>query len=118
MAEPISIASTSSTATMSAGDQPVDDDKMNAAKAEVDHTEDPIDRLSTDMALPKRPWRRRPTGWTDIINHPYRGSGTDTDPFIVTWLPQDSENPMKWPTGYKWVITIMGESNVGVAALC
>jgi len=63
---------------------------------------------AVDNSLPKRPWRRTPTSWDRIINHSYKGTGTESDPFIVTWLPEDDENPMRYPVLYKWAITIMG----------
>ncbi|KAB8257498.1 major facilitator superfamily domain-containing protein [Aspergillus pseudonomiae] len=30
----------------------------------------------------------------EITDHPYRGSGTDDDPYIVEWIPNDPRNPM------------------------
>jgi hypothetical protein len=62
-----------------------------------------------DLSLKKRPWRRRPTPWEDIINHEYEGAGTEEKPYIVRWLPDDGENPMRYPTLYKWIITVIGE---------
>jgi len=41
----------------------------------------------------------------EVINHPYSGAGTDEDPYIVKWIPNDPRNPMEWPTWYKWVLT-------------
>lgn len=43
----------------------------------------------------------------DIINHPYRGSGTEDDPFLVTWIDNDPVNPMNYSTTMKWSITIL-----------
>lgn len=40
-----------------------------------------------------------------VINHKYKGSGTEEDPFIVDWLPHDPRNPMEWPQVKKWFIT-------------
>lgn len=104
MSEPRSLASTASTATMAAGEKYPESDaehKMADEQAAADHS------------LPKRPWRRRPTSWDRIYNHSYKGAGTESDPFVVTWLPNDDENPMRYPVLYKWVITIMGELPAG-----
>ena len=61
--------------------------------------------------LVKRPWRPQVTAWEDITGHHYAGSGTETDPFVVTWLPTtstitDLENPITFRFGYKWLVTI------------
>ncbi|KAF7796086.1 hypothetical protein EIP86_007257 [Pleurotus ostreatoroseus] len=36
----------------------------------------------------------------------YPGSGTQTDPYIVDWDPNDPENPYNWSKPRKWLITI------------
>lgn len=43
----------------------------------------------------------------DIIDHPYPGSGTDEDPFEVTWIPNDPRNPMNFSEVKKWTITML-----------
>jgi hypothetical protein len=49
----------------------------------------------------------------DIINHPYKGSGTEDDPFLVTWIDNDQVNPQNYPMALKWSITML----VAVATL-
>lgn len=68
-------------------------------------------RDAGDLTLKRRPWRRHPTDWRTIVSHPYKGAGTPEDPFVVMWLPQDSENPYRWNPVYKWTLTILGECN-------
>lgn len=41
----------------------------------------------------------------DVLNHPYKGSGTTDDPYIVEFIRQDPRNPMEWPQVKKWFIT-------------
>lgn len=43
----------------------------------------------------------------EIINHPYKGAGTEDDPFIVSWLENDPVNPMNYPMTKKWCITML-----------
>lgn len=43
----------------------------------------------------------------DIVSHPYPGSGTEDDPYVVTWIPNDPRNPMNFSGWKKWSITIM-----------
>lgn len=60
---------------------------------------------SSDMhklTLSKRPWRRYVTPFETILNHPYKGSGTEEDPYIIDWLPEDPEDPQRWPQVWKW----------------
>jgi hypothetical protein len=49
----------------------------------------------------------------DIISHQYKGSGTEDDPFLVTWIENDAVNPMNYPMALKWSITML----VAVATL-
>lgn len=43
----------------------------------------------------------------DIVNHPYPGSGTENDPYAITWIPNDPRNPMNFSGWRKWYITIL-----------
>ncbi|PYH87805.1 multiple drug resistance protein [Aspergillus ellipticus CBS 707.79] len=43
----------------------------------------------------------------DVLDHPYAGSGTPADPYIVEWIPDDPRNPMRLPTPIKWAYTII-----------
>ncbi|KAL7424601.1 hypothetical protein Q5752_000285 [Cryptotrichosporon argae] len=52
--------------------------------------------------LKKRPWRRYVEPFPRLLAHPYKGSGTEADPYIVDWLPTDAENPQAWSPAYKW----------------
>lgn len=41
----------------------------------------------------------------DIIDFPYEGAGTDDDPFVVNWIPNDPRNPQLYSPLRKWSIT-------------
>ncbi|KAJ5150233.1 hypothetical protein N7448_001811 [Penicillium atrosanguineum] len=43
----------------------------------------------------------------DVAQHPYPGSGTEEDPYAVTWIPNDPRNPMNFRNTTKWAITIL-----------
>ncbi|KAH8426311.1 MFS transporter [Aspergillus melleus] len=43
----------------------------------------------------------------DVIDHPYPGSGTEEDPYSITWIPDDPRNPMQFSPVKKWFITMM-----------
>jgi hypothetical protein len=63
-----------------------------------------------DHTLTRRPWRTRTTPWNTIVQHTYKGSGVDSDPYVVTWIPNEAENPQNYSAAYKWWITIIGEA--------
>jgi multidrug resistance protein len=42
-----------------------------------------------------------------VLNYPYRGSGTERDPYLVEFIPHDPRNPMTFPHWKKWGITII-----------
>lgn len=43
----------------------------------------------------------------EILHWNYDGSGTDEDPYVVTWIDNDPRNPMTWPDWKKWCITAL-----------
>jgi multidrug resistance protein len=42
----------------------------------------------------------------EIIDYPYVGSGTEEDPYVVEWIPNDPRNPMEFSTTLKWMYTV------------
>lgn len=44
---------------------------------------------------------------SDIQNAHYPGSGTEEDPYIVSWLDNDPVNPMNYSNVKKWGITML-----------
>lgn len=42
----------------------------------------------------------------DVLDHDYPGSGTEQDPFVVSWIPDDARNPMRFSLLQKLTITI------------
>jgi hypothetical protein len=43
---------------------------------------------------------------TSVLEHEYPGSGTQDDPYVVTWIPNDPRNPMHFHTVMKWFYTM------------
>jgi multidrug resistance protein len=41
-----------------------------------------------------------------VLNHKYKGSGTEEDPYVVEYIPNDRRNPMLFAKWKKWMITI------------
>ncbi|TXT13248.1 hypothetical protein VHUM_00615 [Vanrija humicola] len=62
---------------------------------------------ASKYTLRKWPWRPYVTPFETILNHPYKGSGTEEDPYIIDWLPVDPEDPQRWPTVYKWTQIVL-----------
>lgn len=44
---------------------------------------------------------------SEVLNYPYRGSGTKSDPFVVEYIPNDPRNPMLFRKWVKWAITLL-----------
>lgn len=42
-----------------------------------------------------------------IVNHQYRGKGTEDDPYQVEFIENDPRNPMHFPKWKKWMITVI-----------
>lgn len=40
-----------------------------------------------------------------VVSHIYEGAGTDDQPYIVTWIPNDPGNPMDFATSRKWLVS-------------
>lgn len=53
-----------------------------------------------------------------VLNYKYDGTGTEADPFVVTWIPEDAGNPMNWGKGMKWTITMIVALECFVTAFC
>ncbi|OKO98010.1 hypothetical protein PENSUB_9590 [Penicillium subrubescens] len=43
----------------------------------------------------------------EIIDYPYAGSGTEQDPFVMEWIPNDPRNPMQFNPRIKWLYTVI-----------
>lgn len=41
----------------------------------------------------------------DVFIYNYEGSGTEDDPYIVKWIPNDARNPQSFSQARKWFIT-------------
>jgi multidrug resistance protein len=43
----------------------------------------------------------------EVENHKYEGAGTEEDPYVVSFIPNDPRNPMLYSTFKKWAITAL-----------
>ena len=60
---------------------------------------------------------RRPAHWKlvtshslvtkEVLDYGYNGSGTEDDPYVVEFIPDDPRDPMNFPESLKWTITIL-----------
>ncbi|PYI09552.1 MFS general substrate transporter [Aspergillus sclerotiicarbonarius CBS 121057] len=57
----------------------------------------PFWRLLTDQAAITQ----------EVLEFEFPGSGTDEDPYVVSWIPNDSRNPMLFSLGRKIAITLV-----------
>ena len=42
-----------------------------------------------------------------VLKHHYPGNGTEEDPYVVDFIPNDPRNPMGFPMWKKWAITLL-----------
>ncbi|KAJ5798786.1 uncharacterized protein N7503_006291 [Penicillium pulvis] len=69
------------------------------------------DVANMPAALTKIPYWRLVTDQgvvtQEIIDYPYPGSGTEDDPYAVTWIDNDPRNPMLFSETKKWSYTMV-----------
>lgn len=53
----------------------------------------------------------------EVLDHKYPGSGTEEDPYLISWIPDDPRNPMNLSSGMKWFITFETAFNTLAVAL-
>lgn len=52
----------------------------------------------------------------EVWNKSYPGQGTENDPFIVEFLPEDPLNPQNWPGSRKWLcVAVVAIATLGVS---
>ncbi|KAJ5683568.1 hypothetical protein N7462_006733 [Penicillium macrosclerotiorum] len=69
-----------------------------ADRAEMHHpTRIPYWRILTDQGVVTQ----------EIIDFDYAGSGSEEDPYVVEWIPNDPRNPMEFDIRLKWLYTIL-----------
>ncbi|KAL2823232.1 MFS general substrate transporter [Aspergillus cavernicola] len=42
-----------------------------------------------------------------VIEYSYPGSGSEEDPYVISWIPDDPRNPLLTPEWAKWAITLL-----------
>lgn len=52
------------------------------------------------------PWNTAVTPFENIVNAEYEGKGTKEEPFLIGWLDEDPENPMRKSELSKWGLTV------------
>ncbi|OKL56131.1 hypothetical protein UA08_08724 [Talaromyces atroroseus] len=53
----------------------------------------------------------------EVLIHQYNGSGTEEDPFQVSWLENDPRDPMNFSAVSKWLVTLLVSVNTMAVAL-
>ncbi|CAF1061071.1 unnamed protein product [Adineta steineri] len=66
-----------------------------------------------DTVVSFLPWKSERLRTSVLLQENYRGKGNESSPFVINWLDYDPENPKKWSTIYKWLLTLL----VSVATL-
>jgi hypothetical protein len=84
-----------------------------SSSSSITATESPQER---DVESQKS-FQKKPSHWElvfdqthvtpEVLNWPYKGAGTEEDPYVIEYLPDDGRNPMLFPDWKKWLITIL-----------
>ncbi|OBT71842.1 hypothetical protein VF21_09775 [Pseudogymnoascus sp. 05NY08] len=53
-----------------------------------------------------------------VLRHSYLGRGTEEDPYICEFIPNDPRNPLEWSTCRKWVVAIGASIATFVVTFC
>ncbi|EXJ71436.1 uncharacterized protein A1O5_05244 [Cladophialophora psammophila CBS 110553] len=48
----------------------------------------------------------------EVLNYPYPGSGTEEDPYLVTYIPNDPGNPFNWSRSRRWTTSLIVATEV------
>ena len=54
----------------------------------------------------------------EIINHPYAGQGTEEDPHVCEFIPDDPRNPHLWSTARQWTVCLAAAGTTFVVSFC
>lgn len=54
----------------------------------------------------------------EVANYPYPGSGTEDDPYVISWIPNDPRDPMRFSTARKWFATMTMAVSTLAVSLC
>lgn len=66
-----------------------------------------------DTIPPYLPWQTTRLRTSFLLRQKYKGDGTEKSPYIIDWLDNDPENPLKWNIVYKALLTLL----VGIVTL-
>jgi hypothetical protein len=71
----------------------------------------------TSRSTSWRPWRLYCIPVEVLVTHNYDGNGTEEEPFLVDWLPEDPENPQSWPGFTRWLqLSLIGFATLSLTA--
>jgi len=64
-----------------------------------------FEHIDSDKWTNRRyPWALHTTPFIRIVKHPYEGSGTLEDPYLITWIDDDAEDPQRKSAFEKWTL--------------
>jgi hypothetical protein len=89
----------------------------NSSTLVVKATEPCQDQHDGDVEAQPRNTQKRSSHWQLVIDQihvtpevadwPYKGSGTERDPYVVIYIENDRRNPMLFSKLKKWFITVI-----------
>ncbi|KAK5072429.1 hypothetical protein LTR51_005065 [Lithohypha guttulata] len=114
-----SLSTTSTGNTLGGNDRPVASPERAAQKQNADPEKQQHAQQQHHVKEKVPHWRLvwSQTLLTDaVINHKYKGNGTEEDPYVVEFIPNDPRNPMEFGQVKKWFIVMtMAVATLAVA---
>ncbi|KAK5940942.1 hypothetical protein PMZ80_006219 [Knufia obscura] len=105
----LSTISTNSTSTVGENDRETASPERAAQKQNTDPEKQEHSQQRHHVKEKVPHWRLvwSQTLVTDaVLNHQYKGSGTEDDPYLVEFIPNDPRNPMEFSQVKKWFIVM------------
>ena len=89
----------------------LDDEKQEPAEVASDQSlpspKHSVPSPHAQHTLRKLPWRLHVTDFSTILSAKYQGVGSEEDPYVVTWLDNDCENPQHYSLSFKCAVTFL-----------
>lgn len=54
----------------------------------------------------------------EVLNHHYAGKGSESEPFVCEFIPNDPRNPRAWTTSRKWTVCLAASATTFVVSFC
>lgn len=54
----------------------------------------------------------------EVLKHQYAGQGTESDPFVCQFIPNDPRNPHSWSSARQWTVCLAAAATTFIVSFC